>query len=134
MNVLKINYDKILEDAYNEHGDIIVAFDFDNTVYDFHKKGVNYTPIIKLLQECKKLGFKLICFTANQGERVTFIKLYIQEVLGLSDVRINHNIVPGHNNSLKPYANIYLDDKAGLNESYYRLNKLVIKIKKSQKK
>ena len=35
-------------------------------------------------------------------------------------------------NFTKPYANIYLDDKAGLLESYTRLNKLVTKIENEQ--
>lgn len=139
MDVLKVNYDKILKDAYDEHGSLIVAFDFDNTVFDFHKKGLDFSRIVNLLIDCERLGFKLICFTSNEGDRLTFIKYYIREVLQI-DTQVAMNADwdfksgnPKHATVIKPYANIYLDDKAGLNESYTRLKNLVDSIKKTNK-
>lgn len=61
-NIFDINYYKILQDVYNEHGQVIVAFDFDNTVYDYHKKGLDCSKVIDLIKECDELEFPLICF------------------------------------------------------------------------
>lgn len=133
MNVLDINYYQTLENVYKKYLNVIVAFDFDNTVFDYHKKGIDFSPVINLLQKCNKLNFKLICFTSNYGDRLKFIEYYIKEVLNLKGVIINKaegrsSISPGE----KPYANIYLDDKAGLKESYKRLNKLITKIENKE--
>lgn len=142
MNVLELDYDKILQDAYEKHKHLIICFDFDNTVYDFHNKGINYSAIVNLLQECDRLGFSLICNTSNGGDRLTFIKIYIKEVLKL--IGIKHKILINETTTYdksisstkytKPYANIYLDDKGGLVESYNRLNNLITKIKNNENK
>lgn len=140
MNVLKVNQYKILEDAYKKHGNIIVCFDFDNTVYDFHQKGIDFTPVRELLKECDELGFQLICHTSNGGPRLTFIRFYLNEVVGIHG--IEHNLLINRTTKYdsseatefhtKPYANIYLDDKGGLVETYKRLRKLVTKIKNKE--
>ncbi len=33
-------------EEYNKYGTLVVAFDFDDTVYDFHKKGRIYSDVI----------------------------------------------------------------------------------------
>jgi len=138
-DVLLVDYDKILWDAYESHGSLIVCFDFDNTVYDYHKVGIDFTSVINLLCECDKLGFQLICHTSNGGDRLIFIKYYLKEVLGLnSKIIINgtteyDKAVPTTFHT-KPYANIYLDDKGGLREACVRLDRIVslIKIEKAK--
>ena len=125
IDVFDINYDKILEDAYLKHKKLIVAFDFDNTVFDYHKKNVDYKKIIDLLQECQQLGFVLELFTSETKEEVLLWKKdYCSRTLGLNIKQYKNKEDLG-----KPYANIYLDDKAGLEESYNRLKKLLDKIK-----
>lgn len=139
MNVLEIDYDKILEDAYLKHKSLIVAFDFDNTVFDYHKKSVDYSLIIDLIKECDRLKFPLLCLTSNTGNRLKFIEYYLKEVLeilGIHSLDINNQYRNGKyplyiidpESFTKPYFNILLDDKAGLVESYNRLRKLVDKI------
>jgi len=56
-----------LVDDYKKHGTLVVAFDFDNTVYDFHGTGNSYRYVTDLLRRCRKAGFYLICFTANSN-------------------------------------------------------------------
>ena len=41
-----------LVDNWKQHGRIIIAFDFDNTVYDYYEKNYTYTKVIDLLKEC----------------------------------------------------------------------------------
>ena len=43
-------YNRLLSE-YAKYGSIVVAFDFDNTVYDFHKQGLDCSEIIGLLQK-----------------------------------------------------------------------------------
>jgi hypothetical protein len=148
MNVLDIDYCKLLNDTYEKHQKLIVAFDFDNTVFDYHKQGIDYSPIVNLLKDCDALGFPLICLTSNTGDRLIFIKHYLEEVLGIRGIKslsvndqyLGSDSIESNNiciyspttNFTKPYFNILLDDKAGLKESYERLNKLILNIKLKQ--
>lgn len=59
-----------LIEEYNKYGTLAVAFDFDDTVYDFHKKGRVYTRVIKLLQELKSINCYMICWTGNQDTQM----------------------------------------------------------------
>ena len=55
-----------LKNEYDKYGKLIVAFDFDNTIYDFHKNGGDYSEVIDLLKECIKLEFDLILLTVDE--------------------------------------------------------------------
>lgn len=120
MKVLNIDYYERLKQDYLTHGNLFVAFDYDNTVFDYHSKGIDYSEVIDLIRTCKDLGFTLILFTGNEGEKLDTI---------LSD--LNNRNIPFdlvNENPLmetrKPYYNILLDDRAGLIESYNILKKL----------
>ena len=115
-----------LIEEYNKYGTLVVAFDFDDTVYDFHKKGRIYSDVIKLLQELKSINCYLICWTGQEDE--TFVKGY------LNDNRIpfdsfNENPPFHKSTSRKVYANAYLDDRAGLKQVFDELNNLVQTVK-----
>lgn len=102
-----------------KYGTIYIAFDFDNTIFDYHNHGDDYSPIINLLKQCSDLGHKLILFTATSDEeRLTFMKLYCKH-FGIKIAYINEN--PDVEGGVKPYYNILLDDRAGLEESVYTL-------------
>ena len=47
------NITERLIEEWKKYGEIVIAFDFDNTVYDYHKKGHSYNQVINLLRECK---------------------------------------------------------------------------------
>lgn len=104
------------------HGALVVAYDFDNTVYDCHKKGWNFNLVIDLLWELKRLGCYLIIFTANEDQ--TFIKKYCEETEIPYD-SINENPPFYQSAARKIYYNVLLDDRAGLAESYHTLKKLI---------
>jgi len=131
VSVLEQDQVSILKKVYEEHRRIIVAFDFDNTVFDYHNVGLDCSPIVDILHECQSLGFPLICFTSNVGDRLVFIKHYLKEVLRFKkSIVINGDVIALHvsskvSNYTKPYANIYLDDKAGLKESYNNLKEII---------
>ncbi|MBP6409953.1 MAG: hypothetical protein KA313_02520 [Pseudarcicella sp.] len=111
-----------LIEEYNKYGSLVVAFDFDDTVYDFHKKGRIYQDVIKLLQDLKSINCYLICWTGQ--EDAEFVKSYLKENEIPFDA-INEN-PPFHKSiSRKVYANAYLDDRAGLKQVFDELNNLV---------
>ena len=112
---------------YNEYGSLVVAFDFDDTVFDFHKKGRVYSDVIKLLQELKSINCYLICWTAN--ENLEMVVSYLKDE-GIPFDALNENPPFFKSNNRKVYANAYLDDRAGLRQVYDELNNLLITVKK----
>ena len=114
-------YNRLL-DEYKKYGSLVIAYDFDNTVYDFHKKGCTYHKVIELLRELKTAGCTLVCFTANEDEG--FIRQYCKD----NDIPLdllNENPSFFKSNSGKIYYNALLDDRAGLLEVYWDLNRLL---------
>lgn len=111
---------------YEQYGSLVVSFDFDNTVFDFHKKGYTYPMVIDLLREAKKIGCSCICFTAS--EDYEFITKYCKE----NDIPLDGiNVNPPFFSSSAPkiYFNILLDDRAGLQSAYYDLMGLINHVK-----
>lgn len=116
-----------LQDELRTHGSLFVAFDFDNTVFDYHGKGWTFPRVEHLLIECKKLGFKLILFTAKETqEQLHECSEYCKQ-RGYEPDYINTSPVmqtPG-----KPYYNILLDDRAGLLDAVVVLEQIVRNLK-----
>lgn len=111
---------------YIQYNSLVVAFDFDDTVYDFHKKGRLYKEVIKLLQELKLINCYLICWTGQQD--LEFVKSYLIENK-IPFNTINEN-PPFHKSaSRKIYANAYLDDRAGLKQVFDELKNLILTVK-----
>lgn len=124
----KENCKKRLLEEYYKYGKLIVAFDFDNTIYDYHNNGGDYSEVIELLKDCSKLGFELILFTTEED----FTKLLnksnsVKDLLGTANFKINKSSI--FRSATKPYYNILLDDRAGLEESYEILKYVVDEIK-----
>lgn len=120
--------------TYEEFGSLIIAFDFDNTVYDYYKKGYRYDRVISLLKEAKKIGFTLILFTCCDESKYEEMRNHCKEV-GIEPDYINEtpkNIPFGTPN--KVYYNILLDDRAGLSSAYNQLKTVIKLIKDSSEK
>ena len=107
-----------LIDEYVKHGSLVIAFDFDDTVYDFHKKGRIYNDVVELLKSLKSINCYLICWTGQ--EDVEFVKQYLLENKIPFDA-VNENPPFHKSTSRKIYANAYLDDRAGLKQVYDEL-------------
>ena len=120
-------YQRLLK-QYKEHHSLVVAYDFDNTVYDYHKNGWQFNNVIQLLQNLKRINCYLIIFTAN--EDIEFVKKYCKDNEIPFDA-INEQPPFYKSKSRKIYYNILLDDRAGLKESYDLLNRLVDKVRKN---
>jgi hydroxymethylpyrimidine pyrophosphatase-like HAD family hydrolase len=115
-----------LADEYLKYGTLVVAFDFDDTVYDFHQKGRQYEEMIGLLKKLKSIDCYLICWTGQ--EDLEFVRSYLR----LNDIpfdAVNENPPFHQSTSRKIYANAYLDDRAGLKQVFDELNSLVQSVK-----
>jgi hypothetical protein len=109
---------------WQEHGKLIVAYDFDNTVFDYHGEGHDYTRVVNLIRECKKLGAYLIVFTAAEEERHEQLARFLKD----EDIpfdSINENMPGLPFKGRKIYYNILLDDRAGLESACYALQDAV---------
>lgn len=116
--------ERLLSD-YQTHGTLIVAFDFDNTIFDFHKKGYTFPRVIELLKKCNTLGFILVVFTSSKDQE--FIKEHLASI-GVAYWGINKSPVDSCSTPEKPYFNILLDDRAGLLSAYATLKNVVERI------
>ena len=110
-----------LKSEYNEHGSLVVAYDFDNTVYDFHNKGWKFDDVVGLLRKLKSINCHLIVFTANQDMDIV-VDYLVQHNIPYDG--INENPPFFKSESRKIYYNILLDDRAGLSECFTHLNNL----------
>ena len=116
-----------LYEEYKKYGSLVIAYDFDNTVYDFHKKGVSYWQVITLLQKLKSLNCICICFTANENEQ--FVRNYCKQ-FNIPLDKLNENPDFFKSDSKKIYYNAFLDDRAGLLQVYTELVLLINLIEK----
>ena len=112
---------RLLEE-YRHYQSLVVAFDFDDTVYDFHQKGRQYSEVIQLLRDLKKIGCHLICWTGQQD--LHFVASYLNTNAIPFDI-INENPPFHQSDSRKIYANAYLDDRAGLRQVFEELRIVV---------
>jgi len=115
---------------YEKHGNLIVAFDFDDTIFNYHGTADRtFFDVIHLLQECSALGFTMVLFTANEDEdKLNFCRTYCRS----NEIRIDYINESPVMNTRKPYYNILLDDRAGLEEAYGILKFVVEMIKERQ--
>lgn len=99
------------------HNGIIIAFDFDNTVFDYYNKGYKYDKVISLLRECKSMGCTLILSTCCDESKYEVMENKCIEV-GINIDYINQSPPYITFTGNKIYYNIMLDDRAGLSAAY----------------
>jgi hypothetical protein len=124
------SYNRLCEE-YEKYGSLIVCCDFDDTLYDFHKVGNSYDQVKQLVRDLHSIGCKIIIWSGS--ENINDMDLYLKEENIPWDsinenLQINGNWVSGKD-SRKVYANVYIDDRAGLYQVYTELSNLVNKYK-----
>lgn len=117
-----------LFDEWKKYGQLIVAYDFDNTVFDYYNKGHQFDQVIKMIRECRKLGFHLTVFTSCNDDRLLEIKDYLQKNdIPFDSVNETPDFIPFRGRKI--YFNILLDDRAGLSAAYNILEEVIHRIK-----
>lgn len=111
---------------YEKHANLIIAFDFDNTIYDYHNERYHFDCVKSLLRDCSELGFTMVLFTANDDPDTLQHHIEFCEGEGIRVDFVNESPVL---KTTKPYYNILLDDRAGLEDAYHILSQVVKRIK-----
>lgn len=112
-----IPYVDRLESEWVQHGKIIIGVDYDDTISPWRMNEFDFDGVIKTLKVAKETGAYIVIFTACNEERYPEIISYCQSK-GLEIDRINETPIElQYGNKAKIYANIFIDDRAGLMES-----------------
>lgn len=111
---------------YKKHGSLVIGFDFDGTVHDYHKTGGTYEEVRQLLRDLKEIGCKCICWTCYHNHS------YVKDFCYLNNIPcdgINCDGIPLPWECRKPFFSAILDDRGGLMQVYAELRALVDQIK-----
>lgn len=120
---MSILLEKLLK-QYEEHGTIIVAFDYDDTLITDKDEYEEFcAKSRRALQRCNENDLEVIIFTCRHDETPVMEELGIR---GLGYDYFNESPfnteASGHG---KPYYNIFIDDKAGCNEALETLEQFL---------
>lgn len=112
-------YTERLVKEWRTHGKLVIAVDFDSTIYPYHnldnQKDIDRT--IELVQLAYAIGAYIVIFTASVEERWEFIQKYCDEIkIPVSSINKNPIDLP-FGNTGKVYGNIFLDDRGGLTQA-----------------
>lgn len=129
-----------LRKTYVSNGKLIIAYDFDNTIHPSGKISAEEgEEVIQLLKRWAPYAV-FICYTSN----IDLMKVYryiVKKDIPCDAVNENpaevlrlYSHYGYSKETRKPYANIYLDDKAELYEAYQALSKLLCEIKSGEVK
>lgn len=121
-----------LKSEWIKHGGLIVAYDVDSTVLPYHREDsiTNYLSIHQLLRELKQEGCTLVVFTAaNESRYATIQQELVRNNVPYDYFNVSPPFVPDVNSTVKVYANIYLDDRAGLFATLPLLKQLLMEMK-----
>jgi len=126
-------YQNRLYQEWLQHGKIIIAVDYDDTISPWGFKEqedleqLDHT--IQILRVAKETGAFITIFTACNEDRYDEIKEYCK-TRGLIIDTINKTPLDlPYGKTGKVYANIFLDDRAGLIESLNTLETVMYKIR-----
>lgn len=121
---------------YKQHGNICVAFDFDNTLYNTHNDRTLDARIVyaqTLARHCLAFGLDVVIWTCRNDK--DFIQSFIRSVGINPKTPINVNKAPYTEitKSIKPFFSVLLDDRSGLEESMQGVHELLSYIEHKDK-
>lgn len=123
-----------IRNEYIKHDKLVIALDFDNTIFDTHNKGYSYDAMADLMRFWQDRAV-IIMWTARspafyQEVRDRLDELGLNKITKINEdpdnIMFNGNVRNIHAEEMprKLYYNILLDDRAGLGESYRMLKRL----------
>lgn len=122
-------YERLLAE-YKKYGSLIVAVDLDDTLFDFHGVGNTYEHLRQLIRELHSANCYIIVWTGNQD--IEFIQNFMTEnkipYHSINEEAPFYKKLLGGKFPRKVYANVYLDDRAGLKQVYNDLKRLLDEI------
>ena len=111
---------------YHRHNGLIVACDFDNTLYDYHQTGESFDMVRQLIRDLYALNCYIIIWTGNKDE--SFVTSFLDSV-NVPFHSINKDAPMQKKYGRKINADVFVDDRAGLIQVYEDLTRLVNEIK-----
>lgn len=126
-------YTERLYQEWKQYGKIIIAVDFDDTISPWKFKDKEdlekLDRIIQTLRVAYETGAYIVINTSCNSDRYHEIEEYCEKVkLPINAINLNPINLPYGNNG-KVYANILLDDRAGLDEALEMLNIAMYKVR-----
>ncbi len=133
-NPESIPYLDRLEEEWRQYGKIIIACDYDDTISPWKMTNTDFKRVFEVLKFAKETGAYIVIFTACKEERYPEITQYcLDNGLEIDGINTTPIDLPYGNNK-KIYANIFIDDRAGLNESLNILEFAMYRIRGSKQR
>jgi hypothetical protein len=110
-----------LVEEYLKYKSLIIGFDFDCTIYDYHSEGLELDPVILLLRRASDANLIMCLHTLSLKEQDIIKKVEHTKSLGINVHFINESPVLNNSfpeNKKKPFYSILLDDRAGLSSAF----------------
>lgn len=124
-------YVERLAKEWLEHGKIILAVDYDSTIFPWHTidNQEDMDRVINLVQQAHEIGAYVVINTCSNKDRHPEIIDYCKKInLPVDGINTQPIQLPyGHFGKI--YANIYLDDRAGLLEALDILERAMYHVK-----
>ena len=118
-----------LFDEWNQHGKIIIGCDFDDTISPWRYHEFDFNAVISVLKTAKQTGAYITIFTACNPERYSEIQKYCNDAsLSIDSINSTPIDLP-YGRHGKIYANIFLDDRAGLHQAIDILENAMYRIR-----
>jgi hypothetical protein len=106
-----------LRNEWEQHGKIIIGVDYDDTISPWKWTKEELQDTVNVIKEAQLVGAYVVIFTACSKDRYAEITDYVKS-LGIRIDAINQNPINiPYGNESKIYANIFLDDRGGLEEA-----------------
>lgn len=129
-------YKQRLYHEWKQYGKIIIAVDYDDTLFPWKYKSsedlVELDKLVQLLRIAHETGAYITIFTCSAPDRHEEIQKYCEKIkLPIDSINVNPVELP-YGKHGKVYANIFLDDRAGLNEAINQLEEVMYMIRGEQ--
>lgn len=130
---MRNKYEERLFQEWINHGKIIIAVDYDDTISPWKFKSEEdlkfYENVFDILKNAKYTGAYITVWSACNPDRFDEIRSYCKSKgLEIDSINANPIDVP-YGKDKKIYANIYLDDRAGLMESLTMLHNIMYDVR-----
>lgn len=125
-------YTQRLLDEWRQHGKIIIAIDVDDTILPYRTSTQKECDkVIQLVKDCQTVGAWVVLYTCRNSDGIVEAMDYCRNK-GLHIDAANRNpegvnLPFGHH--AKPYANIFLDDRAHLQGAVERLSECMYRMR-----
>jgi hypothetical protein len=116
-------YDQLLH-KYKKYGRLVIACDFDRTLYDSKESGESYEMVRQLIRDLYQHNCYIIIFTGNKN--IAFMRNFLfKNNIPYNSINEDAPFVKIDNIGRKPYFNAIIDDRAGLICVYEALTKFL---------